>query len=153
MSKGIGMIHSMTAYAREEVKGDWGTAVWELRSVNQRYLETNFRLPEQFRAMEIPLRDKLKKALHRGKVECNLRFNAEQGGNSSIQLNEELAREVIHSAEWLQSQGAKATIDPLDILRWPGVISSEEADMDTLQAELLAGFDKALSSFLEHRAA
>ncbi|RUO38010.1 YicC family protein [Aliidiomarina taiwanensis] len=147
------MIHSMTAYAREEVKGDWGTAVWELRSVNQRYLETHFRLPEQFRAMEIPLRDQLRKKLNRGKVECNLRFNAEQTSKSSITLNEELAREVIHSAEWLQSQGAKATIDPLDVLRWPGVISSEEADLDTLQAELMAGFQKALSSFLEHRAA
>ncbi|AOY48573.1 hypothetical protein NH62_22386 [Vibrio cholerae] len=42
------MIYSMTAYARKEVKGDWGSAVWEIRSVNQRYLETYFRLPEQF---------------------------------------------------------------------------------------------------------
>ena len=46
------MIHSMTAYARREIKGDWGTAVWEIRSVNQRYLETYIRMPEQFRSLE-----------------------------------------------------------------------------------------------------
>ena len=46
------MIHSMTGYARKEFKGDWGTAVWEIRSVNQRYLETYLRLPEQLRGLE-----------------------------------------------------------------------------------------------------
>ncbi|MCO4322590.1 YicC/YloC family endoribonuclease [Aliidiomarina quisquiliarum] len=147
------MIHSMTAYAREEVKGEWGTAVWELRSVNQRYLETHFRLPEQFRALEIPLRDRLRKQLQRGKVECSLRFSAGNESNTELNVNEELARAVIRGAEWLQSQGAKASIDPLEVLRWPGVLTSQEADMDALQAELLAGFDKAMSSFLEHRGA
>lgn len=48
------MIRSMTAYARREIKGEWGSAAWELRSVNQRYLETYFRLPEQFRSSWSP---------------------------------------------------------------------------------------------------
>jgi len=147
------MIHSMTAYAREEVKGDWGTAVWELRSVNQRYLETHFRLPEQFRALEIPLRERLRKQLQRGKVECNLRFSAGSESNTELKINEELARAVIRGAEWLQNQGAKASVDPLEVLRWPGVLGAEETDMDTVQAHLLTGFETALKSFLEHRAA
>ena len=46
------MIRSMTAYARREIKGSWGSATWEMRSVNQRYLETYFRMPEQFRSLE-----------------------------------------------------------------------------------------------------
>jgi uncharacterized protein (TIGR00255 family) len=54
------MIHSMTAYARQEFKQDWGTAVWEIRSVNQRYLETYTRLPEQFRGLEPLVREKLR---------------------------------------------------------------------------------------------
>lgn len=61
------MIYSMTAYARKEVKADWGTAVWEIRSVNQRYLETYFRLPEQFRALEPVLRERFVNALLAGK--------------------------------------------------------------------------------------
>lgn len=62
------MIYSMTAYARKEVKGDWGSAVWEIRSVNQRYLETYFRLPEQFRGLEPLLRERFRQRLSRGKI-------------------------------------------------------------------------------------
>ena len=50
------MIYSMTAFARVETKKEWGSAVWEIRSVNQRFLETYFRLPEQFRSLEPVLR-------------------------------------------------------------------------------------------------
>ena len=64
----------MTAYARTETKGDWGTAVWEIRSVNQRYLETYIRLPEQFRSLEAILRERLRKQLQRGKVEVFLKY-------------------------------------------------------------------------------
>ena len=62
------MIRSMTAYARREIKGDWGSAAWELRSVNQRYLETYFRLPEQFRSLEPVVRERIRARLTRGKV-------------------------------------------------------------------------------------
>jgi uncharacterized protein (TIGR00255 family) len=64
------MIRSMTAYARREIKGEWGSAAWELRSVNQRYLETYFRLPEQFRSLEPVVRERIRSRLTRGKVEC-----------------------------------------------------------------------------------
>lgn len=146
------MIYSMTAYAREEVKAEWGTAVWELRSVNQRYLETYFRLPEQFRSIETNLRERLRKALQRGKVECGLRFTANAGANTELNINENLAIALLRSAEWVQNQGAKASIDPIDVLRWPGVLEAAEADMDAIQHELIAGFERALESFLEHRA-
>ncbi len=69
------MIYSMTAFARLEIKQDWGDAVWEIRSVNQRYLETFFRLPEQFRGLENTLREKLRQKLTRGKIECTLRID------------------------------------------------------------------------------
>ena len=81
------MIHSMTAFARHEVKGEWGNAVWEIRSVNQRFLETYFRLPEQFRSIEPVLRERFRKQLNRGKVECNLRFNANPGEKSNLSMN------------------------------------------------------------------
>jgi len=61
------MIQSMTGYARHELKAEWGTATWEMRSVNQRFLETYFRLPEQIRSLENGLRDRLRKQLQRGK--------------------------------------------------------------------------------------
>lgn len=147
------MIYSMTAYARHEIKGDWGSAVWELRSVNQRYLETFFRLPEQFRGLETNLRDRLRKSLARGKVECGLRFSANEGDSTELVINEDLARAVIRSAEWVQSNGGNGGMNPLDILRWPGVIHAPEPDMDALQSELMAGFEATLNDFIEARAA
>ena len=145
------MIYSMTAFARSEVKKDWGTAVWEIRSVNQRYLETYFRLPEQFRSLEPLLRDRFRKRLQRGKVECALRFTANDAAVTKLTLNEELAKQVLHAADWVQSHGQSTGVNPLDVLRWPGVIAAEEADMDAIQADLLAGLDKAMDDFITAR--
>ena len=145
------MIYSMTAFARSEVKKDWGTAVWEIRSVNQRYLETYFRLPEQFRSLEPLLRDRFRKRLQRGKVECALRFTANDAAVTKLTLNEELAKQVLHAADWVQSHGQSTGVNPLDVLRWPGVIAAEEADMDAIQADLLAGLDKVMDDFITAR--
>lgn len=142
----------MTAFARSEVKKDWGTAVWEVRSVNQRFLETYFRLPEQFRALEPVLRERFRKRLQRGKVECALRFSANDAAVTKLTLNEALAKEVMHAADWVQSHGQSTGVNPLDILRWPGVIAAEEADMDAIQADVLAAFDDTLTQFIEARA-
>ncbi|WP_372767246.1 YicC/YloC family endoribonuclease [Pseudoalteromonas sp.] len=144
------MIHSMTAYARHEVKGDWGNGVWEIRSVNQRYLETFIRLPEQFRALEPVIREKLRKQLQRGKVEVALKFNANPAHVGEMKINETLAKQLMNNATWLQDQ-IKGDINPMDILRWPGVMEAEEMDMDSVQTELLSGFDKTVSDFIDAR--
>jgi uncharacterized protein (TIGR00255 family) len=147
------MIYSMTAFARREVKQAWGTAVWEMRSVNQRYLETYFRLPEQFRSLEPVIRERLRKKLQRGKVECSLRFTANDAAVTKLNLNENLAKQVMQAADWVQSHGQSTGVNPLDVLRWPGVIAAEEADMDAIQADLLAEFDLTLKDFVAARAA
>ena len=146
------MIQSMTGYARHEFKADWGTATWEMRSVNQRFLETYFRLPEQIRSLENPLRERLRKQLQRGKVECNLRLQIEQKTEGGLCLNEELARSLISSANWVANQSSSAQINPLDVLRWPGVVAQQEDDMDAIQADVMAAFDACLAEFIENRA-
>lgn len=147
------MIYSMTAFARSEVKKEWGTAVWEIRSVNQRYLETYFRLPEQFRSLEPVLRERFRKRLQRGKVECALRFTANDSAVTKLNLNEQLAKQVLHAADWVQSHGQSTGVNPLDVLKWPGVIAAEEADMDAIQADMLEGLDKAMNDFIAARGA
>ncbi|WP_088329310.1 YicC/YloC family endoribonuclease [Lacimicrobium sp. SS2-24] len=147
------MIHSMTAFARIEHKAQWGNAIWEIRSVNQRYLETYFRLPEQFRSLEPILRERFRKALQRGKVECTLRYQADDGAVGNVTLNEGLAKQLIDAADWVQSHGQSSGINPFDVLKWPGVISSEEADMDTIQGQIMTAFDQCLKDFLDARAA
>ena len=144
------MIHSMTGYARKEFKGDWGSAVWEIRSVNQRYLETYLRLPEQLRGLEPILRERFRKQLERGKVECNLRFES-QTANAQIHVNETLAEQLIDNALWVIDRAGQGQLNPLDVLRWPGVIAAQEQDMDELNTILLAGFDEVLAQFVESR--
>ncbi|MCF6437750.1 MULTISPECIES: YicC/YloC family endoribonuclease [Pseudoalteromonas] len=145
------MIHSMTAYARREVKGEWGTGVWEIRSVNQRYLETFIRAPEQFRAMEPVVRERLRKHLQRGKVEVYLKFTANPAHVGELSINETLAEQLIKSAKWVQQQ-SQGDINPVDILRWPGVMEAQEVDLDTVNSELLAGFDELVEDFKAARA-
>lgn len=146
------MIHSMTAFARIEVKGDWGNAVWEIRSVNQRFLETYFRMPEQFRGLEPVLRERFRKALNRGKVECNLRFNANLAAKSNITLNTKLAEQLVQHANSIADAAGVNNFNPVDIMKWPGVMEAEEADMDAISGELLKGFEQALTDFIADRA-
>ena len=85
------MIYSMTAFARRELKANWGSAVWEIRSVNQRYLETFFRFPEAYRSLEPVLRERFRKTLQRGKVECQLRVMLAPNSEAKINVNQALA--------------------------------------------------------------
>ncbi|MDF4535949.1 hypothetical protein P3491_42255, partial [Vibrio parahaemolyticus] len=125
------MIYSMTAYARKEVKGDWGSAVWEIRSVNQRYLETYFRLPEQFRGLEPLLRERFRQRLSRGKIECHLRFEANPAAQSHLTINEGLAQQVINAANQIMHMtGELSRINPFQVMQWPGVMETSEQDMD-----------------------
>ncbi len=145
---GITMIRSMTAYARREIKGEWGSASWELRSVNQRYLETYFRMPEQFRSLEPVVRERIRNRLTRGKVECNLRFEPDPRARTSLLLNEELAKQLVQAANWVKLQSDEGEINPVDILRWPGVMAAEEQDLDAIAAEILAALDGTLDDFV-----
>ncbi|WP_332399140.1 YicC/YloC family endoribonuclease [Vibrio metschnikovii] len=146
------MIYSMTAYARKEVKGDWGTAVWEIRSVNQRYLETYFRLPEQFRGLEPVLRERFRQRLARGKVECHLRYEANPTAKSELNINEALANQVIKAANQIMHMTSELSrINPFQIMQWPGVMETPEQDMDSINKALLAGFDEAIVEFIDAR--
>lgn len=142
------MIRSMTAYARHEIKGEWGSAAWELRSVNQRYLETYIRLPEQFRSLEPVIRERIRTRLTRGKIECNLRFDLDPSMQTDLLLNQELAIQLVQAANWVKMQSNEGKIDPVDILRWPGVMSAKSQDLDVISTELMASLEIALNEFI-----
>ena len=145
------MIYSMTAFARLEVKKDWGDAVWEIRSVNQRYLENFFRLPEQFRGLENTLREKLRHSLTRGKIECSLRIETKKQTNAELNLNKELANQVIQSLQWIKAQAGEGEINLTDVLRYPGVVEAQEQDLDAISQDLLTTFDDLLKDFIAMR--
>lgn len=126
------MIRSMTAYARREIKGEWGAQL-EMRSVNQRYLETYFRLPEQFRSLEPVVRERIRSRLTRGKVECTLRYEPDVSAQGELILNEKLAKQLVTAANWVKMQSDEGEINPVDILRWPGVMAAQSKISTRLQ--------------------
>lgn len=112
-----------------------------MRSVNQRYLETYFRMPEQFRSLEPVVRERIRTRLTRGKVECNLRFEPDASAQGELILNEKLAKQLVNAANWVKMQSDEGEINPVDILRWPGVMAAGEQDLDAIAAEILAALD------------
>jgi len=147
------MIHSMTAFARCERQGEWGTAAWELRSVNHRYLEAGVRMPESVRDLEGVVRERLRTALKRGKVEAGLRLQTGEAAASGVSLDVELARQVVHASREVDSLLYNpAPVSSMDVLRWPGVIRTEQADPEALKAALLELLDEAIAELLEARA-
>lgn len=146
------MTHSMTAFARQECNGTYGTLTWEIRSVNHRYLEPHLRLPESLRGLEGQLRERLRKGLSRGKLECTLRL-AEAGREADTGLDLERARQVIEAAEQLADMIQQpAPLDPLEVLQFPGVLSSPEPDIEQLHADALQLFDQTLAQLKDNRA-
>lgn len=141
----------MTAFARRELKASWGSAVWEIRSVNQRYLETFFRFPEAYRSLEPVLRERFRKKLQRGKVECQLRVMLNASNNAKINVNQNLAAQLIQAAESLSIEGP-SSLNRLEVLQWPGVVEAQEMDMDAMSKDLLTEFDLTLKDFLAARA-
>ncbi len=145
------MPSSMTAFARQTIECDWGTAAWEVRSVNHRYLETNFRMPETVREIEMTLRELARKHLQRGKVDCSLQLNIAQG-SGNIAINDDLVTQCISACEQLaQKMSNPAQISPLDILRWPGALKEAEVDHDALKQTLASLFEKTLKQLKEGR--
>ena len=146
------MVHSMTAFARNEQATAHGTLSWELRSVNHRYLEPHLRLPEAFRDLEGAVREALRQGLSRGKVECTLRF-AEESAGKQLQVDSERARQLINAAEQVAALIQQpAPLNPLEVLAWPGVLVADAADPQALNAAALKLFDQALGELKAGRA-
>jgi len=147
------MIKSMTAFARQPVEKEWGNGAWEIRSVNSRFLETNFRLPESFRYLEFKLREKLRKKLNRGKLDCSLRLDMNQSDNSDISINAALASSLLKSHTALEKvSGIAQEPDLTRMLSWPGIIQKAEIDSELLEKELLESLDDAIEQLINMRA-
>lgn len=146
------MIHSMTSFARYEHLASWGTLTWELRSVNHRYLEPSFKMPDFARASEHLLRDKLRTAMARGKVECALRFEKAAMQADQVAVNEELLATLIAANQHIAAKLPHVAPERAStFLQWPGVLASSDVDSTEMEKAVLASFDKALLQLLEHR--
>lgn len=147
------MIYSMTAFARAQSQNESGTLVCELRSINHRYLEISMHLPEAFRVLEMPLRDLIRDHLKRGKVECVIRYQLSPTADKALfNVNISLAQELCKASETIADLlKVSAPIYPTDILRFPGVMETREADLTKLEKEVFALVEKTLKDLVQAR--
>jgi len=148
---------SMTAFARTQENTSLGRFSWEIRSVNQRYLEINPRLPDAFRHLEPDIRNLLKKQIARGKIDISLSFENSHNENA-MQVNQTVLQPLTQAINEVQQSIIEATqVNPLDILKWPGVLQTNTHDEDAkkvqqaLDAELLNALQTAITLFNENR--
>jgi uncharacterized protein (TIGR00255 family) len=151
------MIRSMTGFARREHAGDYGTLVWEVRTVNHRYLEISLRLPEELRSAEGEFRQAIQAAVRRGKVDASLQLRGGASARPSLDLDEALldalilrSHEVTERAT--QRGGSLVPPSPLDLLRWPGVLRDRERDATPLAADATRALGDTLTALAETRA-
>jgi len=148
----VSNIRSMTAFARCQSRTDFGELTWEVRSVNHRYLETVVRLPEELRAIEPVVRERINQRLGRGKIECALRYQAAAGAGGQLAVNEALVKQLLAASEQMMHQLHSSPLPTImDVLRWPGVLEAGEQDFTPVQNAAVALLDETLDDLVESR--
>ena len=146
------MIRSMTGFARVEGAGDWGTLAWEMRSVNHRYLDISFRLPEEFRALENDFRALASSKLRRGKVEVQIRFTAQGSALGAIAVDQQKLAQLRGVLDDVtEALGATSAADPMRVLAWPGVVVQKPADLSAMLSEAQRLFETAVEQLDDSR--
>ena len=143
----------MTGFARQSAESESGTLTWELRTVNHRYLDVQFRLPEELRPKEQAFKQQVSAVLNRGKVECSLHMQRSPDRQAKMQLDMDLVRLIRDRVSEISSEVPDtAPLNPVDILRWPGVIAEPEVDAEPLIAESVGLLDATLAAMTSMRA-
>ncbi len=148
------MIRSMTGFARRERQGPWGTLTCELRSVNHRYLELSLRLPDDLRGLENDARQLLSGRLRRGKVDAGVYLRGAPAGSASLEINRALVEQLVAGATGVNAIAGSAAgaVNPLDVLRWPGVIRDTERDVTPIAAAAVELLEETAADLNEARA-
>ena len=133
------MIKSMTAFSRVSS----GPINWEIKSVNHRFLDLSFRIPENIKTIEKKLISKLQSNFSRGKFECSLKID-ENTYLPKLTLNKALLRKINELKNEVKTEtGIENSGDILSVLRWPDMIEFER-DSQNLQNEAIDSFTNAI---------
>lgn len=142
----------MTGYAVTSRESAAGTLTIELKSVNSRFLDLQFRINDDLRALEPLLREAIMARAARGKVECRLSFGRKAQGDSTLATNDALLASLAGLQQKLQAQFPDARpLSVSDLLRWPGVLAESEISQESLQADVQATLAATLDAFVESR--
>lgn len=146
------MTKSMTAFARVQKNLDEGDLVWEIRSVNHRYLELHLKLLDDFRAHEARFREIFQHRLKRGKLECYLRFNPSTQQTGAITINEQQAKSLVSACKEINNLlHQPSEVNPIEVLQWPGVLQESELDMKPVFEASVVVLNSALDDLIANR--
>ena len=146
------MTRSMTAFARVEQQEKWGQICWEVRSVNHRFLDISIRVPEDFRALEVAVRERIQNHLKRGKVDCTLYFKRVKNTESSLNINVTFAKQIWQAFQTINTiTGSTIPPNAADILHWQGVLEPDTLNIEEISDTSLHHLNTALTQLLLHR--
>ena len=147
------MTHSMTAFARQESSTESYVLVWEMRSVNHRYLEINIRVPDSLRSIENSIRGAIRSSFTRGKIECHLRYQITENSSSSIKIDTQLVSNLLSATEQIKILSEETSpLGMSEILKWPGVIIDNDSDSLALESDAISLFKKTMEDLKTSRA-
>jgi uncharacterized protein (TIGR00255 family) len=146
------MTQSMTAFSRCEMDTDLGNLSCEIRSVNNRFLDLQLRLPEELRTQEAALRQQVSGRINRGKVDCSIRFRPNAGAAGLPPINQDLLKGLATLTAQVGAELSNpAPINPVDLLRWPGVTAETKLDMAPLAGHAASLLADALDQLIQGR--
>ncbi len=146
------MLLSMTGFARESQLTDLGMLSIEIRSVNHRYLDPSFRMPELLRNFEPVLREVLAEKVSRGKVDISIRLDMEQNPASTLIFNRDLATRIVEIHQETQGLlGDERVLTATELMRFPNVVTTAAPDPEAIKPVLMTLFNNALDALLENR--
>jgi len=146
------MLHSMTSFARVQKQIDAAQLCWEIRSVNHRYLDVSFRLPESLRCIEPQLRTLLRDKIFRGKLECQLKYQDTNSNNQSIIINMGIVNALVGLSDKLSvSHHLANDLSVSHVMSWPGVLQESQVDLEALGQQALLLFQEAVTQLCQAR--
>ncbi len=142
------MIYSMTGFAAVTEELALGALSIEIRSVNHRYLDVQFRLPDEFRAFEPPMRETLGARLTRGKVECRVSFAKAAAAVVPMQLNRGLLGQLAKLDALVRTDlpGCQS-LSVAEVLRWPGMLEADGLPVEQVRERAFLLLERAVEEF------
>lgn len=142
----------MTAFARATEDFHWGTATWEIRSVNHRYLEPSIRLNDNDQFLEQQLRKRLQQQLHRGKIDCTLKVQLNHTAAVESSIDHKLLRQLIQQSDSIAIQFKRSSAPTtLDILKWPGILHEQTRNSEEQNEHKIGLFQAAINQLIDCR--
>jgi uncharacterized protein (TIGR00255 family) len=145
-------IKSMTAYARGQFSDENSSFEWELRSVNHRYLDVSMHLPSALLSHQNELKEQIRHALKRGKIEAKLSYESTSASSYDILINKAQVKALLNARQQIEALSEKpVALSTMDILNWKGVIETPQTDLSDIAKQVQSLLEKTLDDLIATR--